>query len=501
MKRFAYFAALACLLAATACHHATSPSNPSSEVADAQSVDADQAALSLDDLTFAAGDDSSSVNDDFTLPTTGTNGSAITWTASPAGVIAIDEATGQATVTRQGTDTTVTLKATIQKGGATQTKDLVVTVKAGSWSYTVTFDSQSATVAASPASMTVESPATTVSGLPTAPTRTNSLFGGWWTGIGGTGTQFTASTPVTASLTVYAKWTTLTARTWWTVASSADGSILFAGEQNTGKIHRSTDSGQTWSEAYTVAGKNVQGISCSSDGSKVIASIYQDYLYVSTDSGSTWTARGSSDSWNAVWCSPDGSTLMAGTTGTYIYRSTDDGASWTEYTGPGAHSWVGFAGNTAGSRILAAHTMFDIYATTNSGNTWNPLATTFSCAGFAGSSDGLKLVSINQGPNPVGGIYTSTDGGSNWTHSLSTHYISWRGVASSADGTKLVAAAYSGTLWTSSDSGASWTERDASAKGWLACASSSDGTRLVAVVYGGQIWRSSDSGVSWNIAY
>jgi len=73
--------------------------------------------------------------------------------------------------------------------------------------YTVTFDSQSATVPASPTTKTVISPATTVVTLPTAPTKTGYTFGGWYTAVNGGGTQFIATTPVTANITVYAKWT------------------------------------------------------------------------------------------------------------------------------------------------------------------------------------------------------------------------------------------------------------------------------------------------------
>ena len=36
----------------------------------------------------------------------------------------------------------------------------------------------------------------------------------------------------------------------------------------------------------------------------------------------------------------------------------------------------------------------------------------------------------------------------------------WRSVASSADGTKLVAAVYNGQIYTSTDSGMNWTARD-----------------------------------------
>jgi sulfatase modifying factor 1 len=89
-------------------------------------------------------------------------------------------------------------------GGSSSTKEGGI-----SSIYTVTFDSQSATVAADPASITVTSPATTVGTLPTPPTKTNNNFEGWFTEVNGGGTAFTVSTAVTANITVYASWTLL----------------------------------------------------------------------------------------------------------------------------------------------------------------------------------------------------------------------------------------------------------------------------------------------------
>ncbi|MDX9917793.1 MAG: InlB B-repeat-containing protein, partial [Gudongella sp.] len=56
--------------------------------------------------------------------------------------------------------------------------------------------------------------------LPEPPTKEGYIFGGWYTGKGGTGTQFTESTPVTGELTtLYAKWTLIT----YTVTFDSDG--------------------------------------------------------------------------------------------------------------------------------------------------------------------------------------------------------------------------------------------------------------------------------------
>ncbi len=81
---------------------------------------------------------------------------------------------------------------------------------------------------------------------------------------------------------------------------------------------------------------------------------------------------------------------------------------------------------------------------------------------------------------------------------LTAHNYSkyWHGVASSADGSKLVAVAGSAPIYVSADAGLTWSERDSS-RSWTAIASSSDGVKLVATVSGGQIYTSSNAGLTW----
>jgi len=62
-------------------------------------------------------------------------------------------------------------------------------------------------------------------------------------------------------------------------------------------------------------------------------------------------------------------------------------------------------------------------------------------------------------------------------------------VASSADGSKLVAGGYSDQIYTSTDSGVSWTPRESS-RAWVAIASSADGNKLVAGAYTDKIYTS-----------
>jgi uncharacterized repeat protein (TIGR02543 family) len=91
---------------------------------------------------------------------------------------------------------------------------------------TVTFNSQGGTPTPSPITNVAYGATVT---LPTAPTRAGYIFGGWWTGTGGTGTQFTASTPVNANITVYAQWTAAVYTLTYT--AGANGSISGASPQ------------------------------------------------------------------------------------------------------------------------------------------------------------------------------------------------------------------------------------------------------------------------------
>jgi hypothetical protein len=116
----------------------------------------------------------------------------------------------------------------------------------------------------------------------------------------------------------------------------------------------------------------------------------------------------------------------------------------------------------------------------------------------ASSSDGSKLVAAPQG----GDIYRSTDSGATWTPTgnSSLNTLLWLSVASSSDGSKLVAVVQGGDIYMSTDSGATWiptSDSTLNTLNWYSVTSSSDGTKLVAVVNGGDIYRSTDSGATW----
>jgi photosystem II stability/assembly factor-like uncharacterized protein len=137
---------------------------------------------------------------------------------------------------------------------------------------------------------------------------------------------------------------------------------------------------------------------------------------------------------------------------------------------------------------------------------WTPHVFPGTCQwiAVASSEDGTKLIAAVE----YGYIYTSTDSGATWTQQIGTGQNYWTAVTSSSDGTKLVAAdnGYDsgGYIYTSSDSGATWTQQTGAGQlWWSAVASSSDGKKLVAVDEfgssgaGGYLYTSTDSGATW----
>jgi photosystem II stability/assembly factor-like uncharacterized protein len=280
-------------------------------------------------------------------------------------------------------------------------------------------------------------------------------------------------------------------RSWFGVASSADGNKLAAvmGNILQGFIYTSNDSGVTWTARVTDKNRAWRAIASSSDGGKLVAVVSGGQIYTSNDSGVTWTARATDNNrtWVSVASSADGNNLTAVVFGGQIYRSNDSGVTWTAQATDQNRKWTAVASSADGKKLAAVEYDGNIYMSTDSGATWTARATdqNRSWNAVTSSSDGSKLAAEVWG----GQIYTSIDSGVTWTAREQNR--TWNAVASSADGSKLVAVVQYGQVYTSIDSGVTWTERTTDQnRNWCSVASSSDGSKLVAVVNGGQIYTS-----------
>src|SRR6266566_4949346 len=90
----------------------------------------------------------------------------------------------------------------------------------------------------------------------------------------------------------------------------------------------------------------------------------------------------------------------------------------------------------------------------------------------------------------------------NWTQTTAPSAL-WYSIASSADGNKLAAVVYRGSIYASTNAGSTWLATSAPSNWWTSIASSADGTTLAAAVdggptgQGGPIYISNDSGATW----
>jgi photosystem II stability/assembly factor-like uncharacterized protein len=276
---------------------------------------------------------------------------------------------------------------------------------------------------------------------------------------------------------------------WFSVACSADGSEFYAAGDG---LFASTDSGLTWTVRNFSRGWAF--VACSADGTKLVAGS-GDFtpVYTSTDSGMTFTERDSSPPYvTSIASSADGTKLAVAPQDTYdIFTSTDSGVNWVDQAGSGPSKiFSSVASSSDGTKLVAVVHGGWIYTSVDSGVTWTPRDSPRTWTSVASSTNGTQLVAVDGAP---GQIYTSSDSGTNWTARDTNR--TWQAVASSADGTKLVAAVFNGQIYTSTDSGTNWTSGEINPdfeggntniyRAWRAVASSADGSKLVAVEYPG----------------
>ena len=281
---------------------------------------------------------------------------------------------------------------------------------------------------------------------------------------------------------------------WTALASSADGTKLFAAANGPGGIFASSNSGLTWTQTSAPV-LNWAALATSSDGERLFATEEESTtVWNSTNSGVTWTPHfalpyGGA---RAVAASSDGAKVVV--TGVYyIYTSWDLGLTWmTTSPSNSLYPATGVASSADGTTLGAVSqghgNVFEFYSSTNSGSSWTEIdgpPNSNSYGTLASSADGMRLVTALAWV----GIYTSTNLGQTWEQSDATGNTSWHSVASSADGTKMLAAsAFLGNLYTSSDSGASWVQTSAPQTNWSVVASSAVGDKLIAAVKGGGIY-------------
>jgi hypothetical protein len=163
-----------------------------------------------------------------------------------------------------------------------------------------------------------------------------------------------------------------------------------------------------------------------------------------------------------------------------------------------ADYWQSIASSSDGTKLVAS--TYDEGIFIFSGGIWSSLsANPTGAAGVASSANGSQLVAAVSGGS--GTIFIYTNSATGWVRPAGAPTGNFQAVASSSDGTKLVAVVNGGVIYVSTNSGSTWVSQSVlqgNSQDWYSVASSANGSNLVAVVYGGGIYTNSGNNYNWS---
>ncbi len=234
--------------------------------------------------------------------------------------------------------------------GNNRVQKLGATAPAG---YTVTFDSNGGSLVAAISNVT----ANTTVDLPTPPTKAGYTFAGWYKDNGVFGNGFTAATPVTGNIIVYAKWTAVGAPSgfvpiipdeqWFfdvpaAAAVDSNGNIYIV-DSNRHHIKKLSSTGEilaTWGSYGNAEGQlNVPGhIAIDSDNNVYVADTGNNRIQKFSSTGGYLMEFGSTGSGDGQFRNPksvavdnDGNIYVADTTNKRIQKFDSDGTLITKW--------------------------------------------------------------------------------------------------------------------------------------------------------------------------
>ncbi|MDP4198783.1 MAG: T9SS type A sorting domain-containing protein [Bacteroidota bacterium] len=308
------------------------------------------------------------------------------------------------------------------------------------------------------------------------------------------------------------------------------GPYTFAGASG-GTVYRSSDNGASWSQVLGTTNTDVKGIAIS--GSTIF--VASDSLYISYDSGLTWTARAYFADYSRkagflavlgrylFYASPDG-----------VFRTSDQGTSWESmlhvlsqclmikdgdlYVGSGISPGLSRSGDSGttwsdiaivdsfndrvqslafeGNNIFAGSSWDDkIYRSTDNGMTWDTISIGLPQIGNDGSYNVITSLyqdSATLLAGTVFGLYRSLDTGTSWTKISSMRVQSFI----MAGGYLLAGTATDGVV-RSTDHGLHWASSITGLRALQITSFASIGKHLFVGVDRKGIYRSDDNGATF----
>lgn len=242
-------------------------------------------------------------------------------------------------------------------------------------------------------------------------------------------------------------------RAWRAIAVSGNGQVLLAGEYETdGRLYRSIDSGANWSELQPVGDTNQIWLDAALDydGSVIMAHRYASNVYISSDSGVNWGNAGVTGTL-CVACSSDGAVMLVGKNSGRLYLSINTGASFSETQPNGANNYEWNAVAVSGDGSVLACGIFNVslgrpvYLSFNTGTNWTAQATTAKWNSLSIADDEVTILRSN-----TGAVWGTENAGTNWSNldpDGSEEAKNWITAKISRNGQLYIAAISGGRLW------------------------------------------------------
>ncbi|MFQ5628738.1 MAG: FG-GAP-like repeat-containing protein, partial [bacterium] len=293
----------------------------------------------------------------------------------------------------------------------------------------------------------------------------------------------------------------------FSLAINARTQAIYAGTA-TGVI-RSTDNGETWSQASTGLQNNagVEALAIDSQSGDIFAALPTAGLFRSQDEGSKWEQIDNGFAATAVLILPNSLILAGATDGVYLSR--DNGVSWVAAGKGLAVPVIQALGAGIEGEIYACTDGGGIFRSVDLGANWTPVnqgLTSNSIRAFATNTNGEFFVGssgVDPAANRSLGVYRSTDGAATW-ELVNTGLINTKILAlATTNQGGLFAGSHANGIFRSLDNGKSWQQINKGlalgAVNELLISRALEGEDIYAAIegFGLGVFRSFDNGDSW----
>jgi len=279
-------------------------------------------------------------------------------------------------------------------------------------------------------------------------------------------------------------WSTiLSSSSWQTVALSATGQYMIAGNTI---LYYSVNYGQTWTQSSGITG-NIVSIAMSASGQYVVACTTANGIYYSSTYGQTWLQSNASASiqWYRICISASGQNVFAVGAANTLYYSSNYGQTWTALSSTSG-SYGGVACSASGQYIIAGIISGGIYYSSTYGQTWT--ISNISSAGTityaAMSASGQYAIVVTNGS----GIYYSSNYGVTFVNNTVLGTSNLNSISISSSGQYQVTSVTNG-IYYSSNYGQTWSQSNVTGN-WIQVALSSTGQYILGCISGGLVYLS-----------